>query len=337
MIKKFLLTFLLTVSLTVPAFANDWVWEWAVLPTFEVDADTFSGGAFFSENLAAVKHNGKYGYIDRNGGVVIPFIFEKAGPFSEGLAAVSMDGYMMGFIRHMKTLTFSSTENPITEADTGLSAEAISPAPVSTASAASGEKKVAYLTIDDGPSRNNTPVILDILKANNAKATFFVLPHANMDDIYTRIINEGHELANHSFSHDMRKLYDPEDINFFAEDVFKAHEYITRKGHTPVFFRFPGGSGGRTDEVMAPRLEIIKSLGYRHFNWDVSTGDSDSGPAGKNVEALVNNVILNTQNRKKLVILMHDTADKTATVQALPIIIESLRDMGYTFETLATY
>ena len=326
--KKIFLTVLLILSLTVPVSANEWVWEWAVLPTFEINADTFSGGARFSENLAAVKQNGKYGYIDRNGSVVIPFIFEKAGPFSEGLAAVSMDGFLMGFIRYTKTLTFYSEENPLTEL----------PAPVaSVTDTISGEKKVAYLTIDDGPSRNITPEMLDILKANNAKATFFVLPHANMDDVYKRIIDEGHELANHSFSHDLKKLYDPEDINYFAEDVFKAHEYITGKGHVPTLFRFPGGSGGRTDEIMKPRLEIIKSLGYRHFNWDVSTGDSDIGPAGKNVEALVNNVILNTQNRKKLVILMHDTADKTATSGALPLIIENLREMGYTFETLADY
>jgi len=197
--------------------------------------------------------------------------------------------------------------------------------------------KVAYITIDDGPSRENTPKILDLLKENHIKATFFVLPHQNLDDLYERIYNEGHEFANHSYSHNYTKLYS-NDVSFFRDDVTRAREYIQDKfGYTTVSFRFPGGAMGRSETVLAPRREIIEDLGYRYFDWHVSTGDSDGGPDGKNVEALTNNVINNTKDREKLIILMHDSADKTATPEALKGIIGGLKEQGYRFDVLSNY
>ena len=197
--------------------------------------------------------------------------------------------------------------------------------------------KIAYITIDDGPSRNNTPQILDILHEHNIKATFFVLPYTYMDDIYKRIINEGHELANHSYSHKFSDLYDPDDITFFEEDLNLAHDFIVNLGHIPTLYRFPGGTGGRGDDIINPRVDILEALGYRHFDWNVSTGDTDTGPTGQIVETLVNNVILNTRNQRRLIILMHDTADKPTTVLALPIIINELKAMGYEFDSLNNY
>jgi peptidoglycan/xylan/chitin deacetylase (PgdA/CDA1 family) len=198
-------------------------------------------------------------------------------------------------------------------------------------------ERMAFITIDDGPSRENTPVILDLLRDAGVKATFFVLPHSGMDDIYKRIRDEGHEIGNHSYSHDFNKLYG-DNLEDFKDDVLRAREFIQDKlGVTTTVFRFPGGSMGRRSQIIDPRRRIVEDLGYRWFDWHVSTGDTDTSPAGKNVEALVNNVVNNTHGREKLVILMHDSSDKTATPAALKIIIEKLREQGYGFGVLSNY
>jgi len=198
-------------------------------------------------------------------------------------------------------------------------------------------KKTAYITIDDGPSRENTPQILDILKAHKVKATFFVLPHKNVDDIFERIIAEGHELANHSYSHDYKKLYG-NNLSLFEEDIVRAREHFEEKfGITTTSFRFPGGAMGKSKKVVEPRKEIIEKLGYRWFDWNSSTGDTDPSPDGKNPEILANNVVENTWDRQKLVVLMHDAADKTATPEALAIIIERLKEQGYRFDIMRNY
>ena len=197
--------------------------------------------------------------------------------------------------------------------------------------------KIAYITIDDGPSRENTPEILNTLKEKKIKATFFILPHIGLDDIYQRIINEGHEIANHSYSHDYDKLYSS-SANYFKEDIITAQNYIKEKfEYTTVSFRFPGGAMGRKKEILEPRKQILTDLDYRWFDWNVTTGDTDPSPAGKNVEALVNNVVLNTNNKDKLIVLMHDSKDKIATPKALPLIIEQLTEQGYRFDILRNY
>jgi peptidoglycan/xylan/chitin deacetylase (PgdA/CDA1 family) len=305
---------MLIFCLCVPVYAISW--EWAVEPEYELNPLVLESGPRFSEGLAAVKKDGLYGYIDTRGNVVIPFVFVYAAPFFEGLAAASLDGEAMGFIRYLPP---------------------DAPAQVKAVQERTPDQKVAYITIDDGPSRNNTPVILDILKEHGAKATFFVLPHNGMDAIYTRILDEGHEMANHSHSHDLRRLFDPGDLTFFINDIVKAHGFIQEKGHTATIYRFPGGSGGRPQAVLSPRLEILRIMGYRHFDWHVSTGDSDTGPAGRDPDVLTANVLNNTQNRQHLIVLLHDTADKTATVQALPRILQGLAEQGYVFDTLADY
>ena len=196
---------------------------------------------------------------------------------------------------------------------------------------------MAYITIDDGPSRDNTPQILDLLKENNIKATFFVLPRKNVDDLYERIVSEGHEIANHSYSHDYKKLYSA-NVDDFAEDAAQARDFVQEKlGVTTTSFRFPGGAMGKKSEIIEPRKKILEDLGYRWFDWNASTGDSDSGPDGKNVEALVSNVVDKTKDREKLIILMHDSADKTATPEALSFIIEKLKEQGYGFDVLRNY
>ena len=202
--------------------------------------------------------------------------------------------------------------------------------------------KTAYITIDDGPSRNNTPRNLDTLKKYGIKATFFVLPRKNMDDIYKRILEEGHAIGNHSYCHDYHELYGG-TIDGFREDLLKARTFIYEKLHyTTVVFRFPGGSMGRRKELITEREEVLSQNGYRFFDWNVSTADTDSnlkkyGSEEDIANLLANNVIKNTRGRKKLIILMHDAPDKIYSVKALPKIIEGLKDQGYSFDVLTNY
>lgn len=203
-------------------------------------------------------------------------------------------------------------------------------------------QKIAYITIDDGPSANNTPKNLDTLKKYGVKATFFVLPQKASDDIYKRILDEGHVMGNHSYSHNYEKLYSP-DAQSFKNDVLKARDYIYNKlGYTTTIFRFPGGTFGRKKSMLKERTDILDELGYKYFDWNVSTADTDTnlkkyGDEEFVANLLANNIVKNTKNRKKLIILMHDSPDKVYTVKALPQIIEGLKKQGYSFDVLSNY
>ncbi len=201
-------------------------------------------------------------------------------------------------------------------------------------------QKTAYITIDDGPSRNNTPKNLDTLKKYGVKATFFVLPKKHMDDIYKRMINEGHVIGNHSYGHDANWFGSPDN---FKKDTLKARDYIFNKfKYTSKVYRFPGGTMGHKKTSIKARTEILSGLRYRYFDWDVSTADTDPnlrkyGNEEYIVNLLANNVINGAKGRDKLIILMHDSSGKTYTAKALPKIIEGLQKKGYVFDVLTNY
>lgn len=216
------------------------------------------------------------------------------------------------------------------------------PGPTETPKTSKGNKdKVAYLTIDDGPSRSITPGNLDTLKKYGVKATFFVLPRSNVDDIYKRILEEGHVIGNHSYSHDYNYLLQSTDN--FRNDVVKARDFIYNKlNYTSTVFRFPGGKMGRTSYEVKERTDILSDLGYRYFGWDVSLADTDPnlskyGTTDQIVNILVNNAVKGVKGRNKPIILMHDSAGKKYSAKALPKIIEALDKMGYSFDVLTNY
>jgi len=198
--------------------------------------------------------------------------------------------------------------------------------------------KVAYITLDDGPTRSITPGILDVLKEQGIPATFFVLPHENVDDLYIRIIEEGHEIGNHTYSHVYSRLYQSGGLEVFKDDVLQAHEFmLTNFGYETTSFRFPGGSMGRSASIIAPRQALLDELGYRYFNWHIDSGDARSDIPDRSAAALKRNVLENTRDRDHVIILMHDSAGKGSTLAALPAIIEGLREQGYTFDVLRNY
>lgn len=190
------------------------------------------------------------------------------------------------------------------------------------------KKKVAYLTIDDGPSYNNTTKILNILKENNINATFFLIGQnaQRYPELVKEEVAEGNSIANHTYSHPLRYRMGAEN---FMNDVNKCDEIlknIVGDKYVKKFMRFPGGVF--TNQIKA-YTDVVKQNGYRYINWSAMTGDADRNL--EPVEYLINHVKRDIRGQNNVVILMHDAPAKTTTVQALPIIIQYLRDQGYTF------
>ena len=192
-------------------------------------------------------------------------------------------------------------------------------------------EKTVYLTFDDGPTAL-TPQVLDILKDHGVRATFFVVYRRGefAETMYNRIIDEGHVLAHHSASHDYNKIY--ASVEAFLDDFALLSDMLEEvTGVKPELFRFPGGSNN--SYVRAIRQEVIAELlrrGYTYYDWEVSAG---SASAAANESSIYSNVINGTLGRQRAIILMHD-AGTSATVTALPRIIDTLKASGYKFEVL---
>lgn len=197
------------------------------------------------------------------------------------------------------------------------------------------DEKQVYLTFDDGPSKDITPQILDILKEYDVKATFFVLG-ARVElypDTLKREFNEGHYIANHGYSHSYSQIYRNPDTVFEefinCENVIKTA--LGREEYNSYLFRFPGGStGGRYASVKAQARELFDSYGIAFTNWNCLTGDAENKTTK---EACIEEMIRTKGDQNSIILLMHDANDKHQTVDALPEIIEYYKNEGYTFKT----
>lgn len=191
------------------------------------------------------------------------------------------------------------------------------------------DENVAYLTFDDGPDDKVTPQILDILKKENVKATFFVC--GNMVErnpkVLKRIFNEGHAIGNHSYNHVYSELYkSPYD---FIEQFIKTDEIIKEcTGVRPLIIRAPGGTAGIFNNDY---WAAVDSCGYVEYDWNICTEDATSSVP--NAAAQVQNVVkqIGDSTPRTLIILMHSKAGKEETAKALPQLIHLLREKGYKF------
>ena len=198
----------------------------------------------------------------------------------------------------------------------------------------SGEK-ICYLTFDDGPTKEVTPKVLEVLKKYNVKATFFCLGkmlEANRDIAETEV-KEGHLLANHSYAHEYKDLYATSES--FMGEIDKTEALIADIcGEEPFkLIRFPGGSYNAGDHAAEKQVykQKLKENGYYYVDWNCLNGDAES--ALKSVDSLVSKV-KNTATEDNIVVLMHDAAAKTTTPEALGQIIEYLKSKGYSFKRL---
>jgi peptidoglycan/xylan/chitin deacetylase (PgdA/CDA1 family) len=200
------------------------------------------------------------------------------------------------------------------------------------------DQKTVYLTFDDGPSRAATPQILKTLSKYGVRATFFPIARDGLDDIYKQIIAEGHSLGNHSFSHNFKYLYQLDNIDDFRRDVIKMHDFMhARFQYEPQLFRYPGGTMGRPDDLMAMRREVISDLGYRYFDWNVSSYDDPNGKNLNSAEGIIRDVLSAVGNAHPAIILFHDAEINAATAAALDKLIPELKKQGYVFDTLDNF
>lgn len=189
----------------------------------------------------------------------------------------------------------------------------------------SGRRKV-YLTFDDGPSIH-TEEILDILDQYDVKATFFVVGKEDeaSKEALRDIVDRGHTLGMHSYSHKYKELY--ESLDSFEKDFQKLRSYLSEvTGQISMFYRFPGGSSNTVSDIdMREFAKYVESEGVTFFDWNISSGDG--GSAVLPVETLIENCTKNVGQWDSVVILMHDSAEKPTTVEALPTIIETIQAM----------
>lgn len=186
-----------------------------------------------------------------------------------------------------------------------------------------------YLTFDDGPSEN-TDKILDVLAEYDVKATFFVIGKTKdyYIPMYQRIVEEGHSLGMHSFSHEYTDIYD--SVENFRKDLHKIQDYLYDvTGQVINLYRFPGGSSNgycRTD--INDYLTYLRDYNISYFDWNVSSEDASEYKLTK--EEIVDNVISRVDKYETVVVLFHDAAYRDTTVEALPEIIEKIQAMENT-------
>lgn len=195
------------------------------------------------------------------------------------------------------------------------------------------EEKTVYLTFDDGPSKTVTPLILDLLKQENIKATFFVLgSRAELNpELIKREYNEGHYIANHGYSHVYSRIYESKES--VLEEYTKTRDIvgnILQNGYDGHLFRFPGGStGGKYKNLKADAKNFLLENNVSSIDWNALSQDA---AGAKTKEALLQNVIDSVGNKNTVVILMHDAGDKILTYESLIDVINYLRGQGYVFK-----
>ncbi|WP_139991734.1 polysaccharide deacetylase family protein [Paenibacillus paridis] len=185
----------------------------------------------------------------------------------------------------------------------------------------SKDAKLIAITFDDGPDKNYTTDILDILKEKDVKATFFVVGQqvTKNPKVLERIVDEGHAIGNHTYNHkDLSKLNKQQII----EEVKTADAAIKKAvGFTPVMFRAPYGA------VSDTLKDLLKAGNRDMIGWNIDTRDW----AGTSVAGI--RKMIKKEAKPGGIILMHSFGGKHIknTVQALPGVIDDLKDMGYTF------
>lgn len=188
--------------------------------------------------------------------------------------------------------------------------------------------KKVYLTFDDGPG-SQTGEILDILKKNHVKATFFVTgkEDASSKKVYQRIVKEGHTLAMHSYSHIQDVIYD--SIEAFEKDLKQINRCLYEAtGVRTKFYRFPGGSSTQNTSLPIQNfIDVLKKNHYLYLDWNVISPDINNANATK--EQVVTGVMQGVDAYDTAVVLMYDVADKPMTVKALPSIIKQIKAKNY--------
>ena len=205
------------------------------------------------------------------------------------------------------------------------------------------KNKYVFLTFDDGPSQN-TSEILKILNEKDVRATFFVvgshLKNEKDKELLKKEIEDGNAIANHSYSHDYKKLYpgNVTDLNYFIDEVNKTNkemQSILGDNFNCRVLRMPGGYMSRKyyrDPNLKGLNEFLEKEHIVNLDWDAETGDA----TGKKLttEEMVQNAGKYISTEDHVILLMHDADAKVQTVKALPSIIDFFKSKGYEFKII---
>lgn len=196
------------------------------------------------------------------------------------------------------------------------------------------ETKRVFLTFDDGPSKTVTPQVLDTLKSEKIKATFFLLgSRVELEpDIVKREYEEGHYLASHGYSHVYSQIYaSPQSVlDEYNKCISAIRNAIGQPEYNPHLFRYPGGYwGGKYASVKKDALQLLEQNDILHIDWNALTSDA---AGAKTTEEFISELDKTVPKHNSVVVLMHDAGNKTATANALPTIIKYFRDQGFEFE-----
>lgn len=219
----------------------------------------------------------------------------------------------------------SITAVPVTA---GNSADQAKPVPDDT----NKNKKIVYLTFDDGPNNTITPMVLDVLDSYGVKATFFVVG-TNIEKypgVFKEEVERGNSIGNHTYDHKYHNVYS--GTGSFLQSFKDNEEVIFRyAGLRPTILRDPGGEARNNQALKS----VLADNGYRLIDWNVDSYDSRK-PA-LNGPAIVEEIRRQAANKNLwpgMVILMHDGTGHLNTVRALPTVIDMLKNQGFQFEVL---
>ena len=187
-----------------------------------------------------------------------------------------------------------------------------------------------YLTFDDGPSGSGSTLkILNILKEEGVKATFFVTC-SGPDNLIKREYDEGHTVALHTKSHKYSYVYSSSD-NYFDDLYAVQNRVYNITGVKSTIIRFPGGSNNTVSNKYSPGImstlkQQVLEKGFTYFDWNISSGDAGGCTTSS---CVYNTVVKSLSKSRPNMVLMHDI--KMFTADAIRDIIRYGKANGYTF------
>lgn len=192
--------------------------------------------------------------------------------------------------------------------------------------------KIIYLTFDDGPAGKVTSGILDILKAEEVPATFFVIGNQieNQEELILRMKNEGHSIGLHSFTHDRNKLYSNNE-GFIKEMLAVQERLFQVTDETYCILRFPFGSTNNTYTLSKSMVDLIHQHNFKIYDWTQDTYDGAN--PNSSPECIYKKSI---SEKDSIVLLMHCGGINKNSVLALPRIIKYYKEKGYQFMKITT-
>lgn len=206
------------------------------------------------------------------------------------------------------------------------------------------DKKVVFLTFDDGPNTKVTPQILDTLKKENARATFFLVGKSINEshrDVLKEMLENGNAIATHSYSHDYSSLYPARSVNSsrILAEINKSNESLKQifgnNFHSSVF-RYPGGE--MSWDNVEESNNLLEKNNIHWIDWNTLTGDaqrkSDRPTTTSGQVEYVNKTLNKNRSTNIAVVLSHDAINKQLTADSLSSVIKYFRDNGYEFGIL---